>query len=102
MTRSDVVLTVIRSLRTICFVLVVGSLYLTKVVIDQAGQIGPVDPTAVALVGSAWALAGSCAAGLAAVLISTRSSDAEGTVDARIVNKSDEGVPVIEADPEPA
>lgn len=72
MTSSAVVLLVIRILGLLLMELAFGSLYLTWVVIQQAGKIGPVDPIAVALVGSSWTLTGAVATGLVAMLVSTK------------------------------
>lgn len=77
MTRTDTVTLVVRWLARLSLLLVGGALYLTWVVIDQAAKIGPVDPTAVALVGSAWALAGAVVTALATLLVSTKSGPTE-------------------------
>ena len=99
MTRSDVVLTVVRYLARLTLVLVAGTLYLTWVVIDQAGKVGTVDPVAVGLVGAAWTLTGSCVTALATLLVSTRSTDsAEPPTPVVVENQPDNPVPVEAGD----
>lgn len=92
MTRSDVVLTVIRYLGRIAFVLACGVLYLTWVLIDAGDGSKTVDATAVGAVGAVSTALGTVLGALGALLVSTRAGDEPQPV---IVENADtEPVPV--------
>lgn len=75
MTRSDVVLTVIRYLGRIALILAAGVLYLTWVLIDSGDGTKTVDATSVGAVGAVCTLLGSVLGALGALLVSTRAGD---------------------------
>lgn len=95
MTRSDVVLTVIRYLGRIALLLAAGVTYLTWVLIDSGDGTKTVDATSVGAVGAICTLLGGVLGALGAMLVSTRAGD-EPATPVVVQNTEDEPVPVAD------
>jgi hypothetical protein len=92
-TESSVIRQVIRYLGIIALVLAAGSIYVLVRILDASAGRDTVDPAVVGLFASLTTLTGAAVGGLASMLVSTRSGQAEPS-PVVVTNAPDDAVPV--------